>query len=65
MTDTPNVTWIEAASVQPGQKQLTMNPPTSEVAYVIDSGHGSVVVVYTDGTDQVYQRNEDLPIIAV
>lgn len=61
---TPSVTWTEAATVQPGQKQLTLNPPSSEIAYVVDAGQPVVVVVYTDGTDMTYARNEDLPILA-
>jgi hypothetical protein len=61
---TPYVTWIEVALVQPGQRQLTMNPLESEIGYVVDGGQPVVVVVYTDGSDRVYGRHEELPILA-
>lgn len=38
---------------QPGQRQLGWNPPSSEIAYVIDAGP-TVIVVYTDGTRRPY-----------
>ena len=59
---TPSITWTEAAMVQPGQRQLGLDPSDAAVDHVVDAGP-TVIVVYTDGTRRPYPRNEDLPIL--
>lgn len=63
MSRASNVTWVEAALVEPGMRQLSLNPPEREITDVVDAGGAGVVVAYDDGSTRAYAQHQDLPIL--
>lgn len=62
MHQTPNVTWVEAALVEPGMQQTSFVGPR-EIASVVDAGGERVIVSYTDGSSHAWYRHEELSIV--